>query len=82
MHLSHSTIMLYRDIPLHPHSSRVPWDRPSNYLKDQQTVLGENTDFAEQVVVKQCSIGNNVKIGGKTKLNNCIIMDNVTIGDK
>jgi ADP-glucose pyrophosphorylase len=71
-----------REMPSMTFTGRTPWPRPRNFLKKEQSIVGEGIDLTDKTIaLKQCTIGQNCKIGTKSKLNNCIIMDNVTIGE-
>lgn len=74
---------LNRDMPLISYNHRTPWNRASNYLRKEQTVVGETVDLSDKTItLKQCSVGHHVRLGAKSKLNNCIVMNHVTIGEK
>jgi len=75
-----SYMTINREVPLHQHSSITPWPR-INFLKKEQSVVGNNCEIGDKVTYKYCSIGSNVKISAKSKLNNCVIMNHVVIGE-
>lgn len=78
-----SCASICRDVLLHRHTPRTPWDKFSNYLKKEMSIVGEGCDVSgKNVTIKQCCIGSNCTIGQMAKLNNCIVMDGVKIGEK
>lgn len=68
-------------IPSLPVSPITPWTAPQNYLKKEQSIVGDDSHIGDKVLMKNCSIGNHCRIGERCKINNCIIMNNVQIGD-
>mmetsp|Transcript_27875 Transcript_27875/g.28142 ORF Transcript_27875/g.28142 Transcript_27875/m.28142 type:complete len:501 (+) Transcript_27875:156-1658(+) len=57
------------------------WPIAPGFKKKEQSVVGNDCDLGDKIILKQSTIDSGCRVSAKTKVNSCVLMKTVQIGE-